>query len=155
MRHVRIERFEISHRYRIGWVTVEPQLSVDASERQVTADRTLSSLPLTYALYTISSLPYDPEKDFRPITNMFFLLEGILAKAALPAGSMKELQSFAVANPGKLNFGTLGPGSTHIPRSVPSGAIPQGSPMYGQSRLRSFSHCPNGSHGPKSRATDS
>jgi serine protein kinase len=45
LRHVRIERFEVSHRYRAGWVTVEPQLSVDASERQVTADRTLSSLP--------------------------------------------------------------------------------------------------------------
>ena len=45
LRHVRIERFEISHRYRLGWVTVEPQLSVDATERQVTADRTLSALP--------------------------------------------------------------------------------------------------------------
>lgn len=45
LRHVRVERFEISHRYRQGWVTVEPQLSVDASERQITADRTLGSLP--------------------------------------------------------------------------------------------------------------
>ena len=45
LRHVRIERFEISHRYRTGWVTVEPQLSVDATERQVTADRSLGSLP--------------------------------------------------------------------------------------------------------------
>lgn len=45
LRHVRIERFEVSHRYRQGWVTVEPQLSVDATERQVTADRTLGSLP--------------------------------------------------------------------------------------------------------------
>jgi predicted Ser/Thr protein kinase len=45
LRHIRIERFEISHRYRQGWVTVEPQLSVDATERQITADRTLGSLP--------------------------------------------------------------------------------------------------------------
>ncbi|MFT3699653.1 MAG: hypothetical protein QM831_41275 [Kofleriaceae bacterium] len=45
LRHIRVERFEISHRYRAGWVTVEPQLSVDASERQITADRTLGSLP--------------------------------------------------------------------------------------------------------------
>jgi len=45
LRHVRIERFEVSHRYRTGWVTVEPQLSVDATERQVTADRTLGALP--------------------------------------------------------------------------------------------------------------
>jgi len=45
LRHVRVERFEISHRYRNSWVTVEPQLSVDATERQVTADRTLGALP--------------------------------------------------------------------------------------------------------------
>ena len=45
LRHVRVERFEVSHRYRQGWVTVEPQLSVDASERQITADRTLGALP--------------------------------------------------------------------------------------------------------------
>ncbi len=45
LRHIRVERFEVSHRYRTGWVTVEPQLSVDATERQVTADRTLAALP--------------------------------------------------------------------------------------------------------------
>jgi predicted Ser/Thr protein kinase len=45
LRHVQVERFYISHRYRTGWVTVEPQLSVDASERQITADRTLAALP--------------------------------------------------------------------------------------------------------------
>jgi serine protein kinase len=45
LRHVRVERFEVSARYRQGWVTVEPQLSVDASERQITADRTLAALP--------------------------------------------------------------------------------------------------------------
>lgn len=45
LRHVRVERFYISQRYRTGWVTVEPQLTVDASERQVTADRSLAALP--------------------------------------------------------------------------------------------------------------
>jgi len=59
LRHVRIERFEISHRYRLGWVTVEPQLSVDASERQVTADRTLGSLPPS--LQSISLFEYGGE----------------------------------------------------------------------------------------------
>jgi serine protein kinase len=45
LRHVRVERFYVSQRYRTGWVTVEPQLSVDASERQITADRSLAALP--------------------------------------------------------------------------------------------------------------
>ncbi|MCP4449214.1 MAG: serine protein kinase PrkA [Myxococcales bacterium] len=45
LRHVQVERFFISHRYREGYVTVEPQLSVDAHERQVTQDNSISALP--------------------------------------------------------------------------------------------------------------
>lgn len=59
VRHVRVERFEISHRYRTGWVTVEPQLSVDATERQVTADRTLAALPPS--LQSVSLFEYGGE----------------------------------------------------------------------------------------------
>lgn len=59
LRHVQIERFYIQHRYREGYVTVEPQLSVDASERQITADRSLSALPA--ALQSISLYEYGGE----------------------------------------------------------------------------------------------
>ncbi|MDQ3368312.1 MAG: serine protein kinase PrkA [Myxococcota bacterium] len=59
LRHIRVERFEISHRYRTGWVTVEPQLSVDATERQVTADRTLGALPPS--LQSVSLFEYGGE----------------------------------------------------------------------------------------------
>jgi predicted Ser/Thr protein kinase len=45
LKHVQVERYFISQRYRVGAVTVGPQMSVDAAERQVTADRSLSSLP--------------------------------------------------------------------------------------------------------------
>lgn len=45
MRHVQVERFYISKRYRQGAVTVEPQLRVDASARQLTHDRSLAALP--------------------------------------------------------------------------------------------------------------
>lgn len=45
LRHVQVERFYLSRRYREGIVTVEPQLSVDARVRQVTADRSLGALP--------------------------------------------------------------------------------------------------------------
>ena len=59
LRHVRVERFEVSHRYRQGWVTVEPQLSVDATERQITADRTLGALPPS--LQSVSLFEYGGE----------------------------------------------------------------------------------------------
>lgn len=45
LKHVRVERYFISQRYRVGAVTLGPQMSIDAAERQVTADRSLSSLP--------------------------------------------------------------------------------------------------------------
>lgn len=45
IQHVQVQRFTISRRYRRGAVTIEPQSNVDASTRQVTADRSLSNLP--------------------------------------------------------------------------------------------------------------
>lgn len=45
LRHVQVERFYISLRYRQSAVSVEPQMRVDAGSRQVTADRSLSALP--------------------------------------------------------------------------------------------------------------
>ncbi len=52
-RHIQIERFYISRRYRQGAVTIEPQLRVDAGSRQVTADRSLSALPTALQNRTI------------------------------------------------------------------------------------------------------
>ncbi len=45
LQHVQVERFFISRRYRQGIVTVEPQMHVDATVRQITMDRTLENLP--------------------------------------------------------------------------------------------------------------
>ena len=45
LRHVQVERFFISRRYRVGVATVGPQLAVDASARQLTAGRNLAGLP--------------------------------------------------------------------------------------------------------------
>lgn len=45
LKHVRVERYFISQRYRVGAVTLGPQMSIDAGERQITADRSLGSLP--------------------------------------------------------------------------------------------------------------
>lgn len=52
LRHVQVERFYVSARYQQAAVTVEPQLSVDAGYRQVTADRSVAALPP--ALHTVT-----------------------------------------------------------------------------------------------------
>ncbi len=59
LRHVQIERFFVRHRYREGYVTVEPQFSVDAAERQITADRSLTALPS--ALQSVTLFDYGGE----------------------------------------------------------------------------------------------
>jgi predicted Ser/Thr protein kinase len=53
LRHVQVERYFISRRYRVGAVTIGPALSVDAGERQVTADRSLASLPTALQATTL------------------------------------------------------------------------------------------------------
>ena len=53
LRHVQVERFFISKRYRRGAVTVEPQVRVDAAARQLTADRSLNALPQVLQTQTL------------------------------------------------------------------------------------------------------
>ena len=53
LRHVQVERYFISRRYRVGAVTIGPQLSVDAGERQITADRSLAALPTSLQATTL------------------------------------------------------------------------------------------------------
>lgn len=53
LKHVQVERFFISQRYRVGAVTIGPQMSVDAAERQITMDRSLASLPASLQAVTL------------------------------------------------------------------------------------------------------
>jgi tripartite-type tricarboxylate transporter receptor subunit TctC len=71
----------------------------------------VNPLPMSYNPHTIANLAYNPERDFKAVANLFFLREGMFVKADLPPNSVEELRKYAIANPGKLNFGTLGPGS--------------------------------------------
>ncbi len=53
LKHVQVERYFISQRYRTAAVTVGPELSIDAGERQVTADRSLGALPTSLQAVTL------------------------------------------------------------------------------------------------------
>ncbi len=43
--HIQVERFFYSRQYRVGISTVEPQMSMDAQEKQLTMDRNIANLP--------------------------------------------------------------------------------------------------------------
>jgi tripartite-type tricarboxylate transporter receptor subunit TctC len=58
------------------------------------------------------SLPYDPVKDFAPISLTYESPQYLITRPNLPANTMPELIEFAKRNPGKLNFASIGPGST-------------------------------------------
>lgn len=53
LKHVQVERYFVSQRYRTGAVTIGPQMSVDAAERQITMDRSLGSLPASLQAVTL------------------------------------------------------------------------------------------------------
>jgi tripartite-type tricarboxylate transporter receptor subunit TctC len=58
------------------------------------------------------SLPYDVLRDFTPISVMAWLDLLITTKSGGPLKSVGDIIATAKANPGKLNFGTIAPGST-------------------------------------------
>jgi tripartite-type tricarboxylate transporter receptor subunit TctC len=72
----------------------------------LTTDSTITINPHLYA-----KLPYDPVKDFAPVTQLVFLNQLLLAHPAVPAGNLKELIAYAKANPNKLNYASYGSGS--------------------------------------------
>jgi len=57
-------------------------------------------------------LPYHPIKDLTYILQITGFVMGVVVRAEAPWRTLGELLDYAKANPGKLNFGTLGIGST-------------------------------------------
>jgi len=60
-------------------------------------------------------LPYDVQRDLAPVTTAVVGPFALLVSPQLPVKTVAELIAYAKANPGKLNFGTPGPGtSVHL-----------------------------------------
>jgi tripartite-type tricarboxylate transporter receptor subunit TctC len=68
-------------------------------------------LTVNQTLYT-KGLPFDPEKDFAPIAIFARTPIVLMVNPNLPVNNVQELIAYAKANPGKINFGSAGNGST-------------------------------------------
>lgn len=71
--------------------------------------------PLAYGPYLCSRLPYDPQKDLAAVILMGGQPFVLAVPAELKVNSVRELVDMAKANPGRLNYSSLGNGSgSHI-----------------------------------------
>src|SRR4051794_4968097 len=68
--------------------------------------------PVAANLALYKTLGYDPEKDLEMISPFAGFTIIVVASKNLPVKSLKELVDYAKANPGKLNYGSVGIGSS-------------------------------------------
>jgi tripartite-type tricarboxylate transporter receptor subunit TctC len=92
----------------------------------IAADRVAKAAPDGYTLGLLSQtqivvnpslykLPYDPAKDFAPVSQVTVSSNILVVNNAVPAKSVKELVALAKAQPGGLTFASGGSGSgTHL-----------------------------------------
>jgi tripartite-type tricarboxylate transporter receptor subunit TctC len=74
---------------------------------------TISTLAANVA--TMSRLPYDPVRDYAPITMTSSTPYFLVVHPSVPAHSVKEFIALAKAKPGQLNFGSTGiGGGSHL-----------------------------------------
>ncbi len=71
---------------------------------------TVGTHAINQSLY--KKLPYDPIKDFAPLTRVAMVPNLLVANPGKPYKTVKELIAYAKANPGKVNFGSSGSGSS-------------------------------------------
>ncbi|MEY2687142.1 MAG: hypothetical protein RL375_1340 [Pseudomonadota bacterium] len=61
--------------------------------------------------YIFDKLPYDPNKDFKPISLLAKVPSLYLVHPDLPVKNLTEFIAYAKKNPGRLNYGSAGNGS--------------------------------------------
>ncbi len=72
---------------------------------------TVATHGINNSLY--AKMPYDPVKDFEPVSLVASTPSVLMVHPSVPVKSVADLVSYAKANPGKLNYGSSGNGSSH------------------------------------------
>ena len=68
---------------------------------------------MTSNVYLYKNTPFDPVKDFAPITNAGANIICLAVHVDLPVDSVAQLIAYAKAHPGRLQYGSSGTGSPH------------------------------------------
>jgi tripartite-type tricarboxylate transporter receptor subunit TctC len=73
----------------------------------LSAELTFVTVPHLY-----EKIPYDPLKDFAPITALVSATQALVVNPSLPAKTVKDIATLTRAKPGELSYGSFGIGST-------------------------------------------
>jgi tripartite-type tricarboxylate transporter receptor subunit TctC len=103
------QQFVVENRPGAGGV-VAAQAGANAAPDGYTLEMTGNNNAIAAALF--KSLPYDVLKDFASISTAAFFDMLIVTRPGSPLHSLADVVTAARANPGKLNVGTINPGST-------------------------------------------
>ena len=72
---------------------------------------TSAAIAIIPSLY--SNLTYDAAKDLAPVARLATIENVLLVHPSVPAKTLRQFVALARANPGKLNYGSGGPGTTN------------------------------------------
>ncbi len=98
--------------------------NISGANGNIACDRVAKSPPDGYTLVMCGNgslifgpslyvkLPFDPVKDFAPITQVFVAANILVVHPDVPAKTLPELVALAKANPGQLTYGHTGIGSS-------------------------------------------
>jgi len=64
----------------------------------------LPNEPMTYNAHLFKTLPFDPDKSFEPITNLFFIVQVLAVNSSLNAKTLEQLAAVSKARPNTLSY---------------------------------------------------
>ncbi len=91
--------------------------SIEAASKATPDGYTLlvMGIPVWLAPYLQDNVPWDPVRDFQPVTTLTRQVTILVVQSSLPINSIKDLIDYAKAKPGQLNYGSGGTGtSSHL-----------------------------------------
>jgi tripartite-type tricarboxylate transporter receptor subunit TctC len=111
---------------RLGEALGKPVIveNVTGAGGNIAADRTAKAAADGYTIGVLANanivvnsslyrkLPYDPVKDLTPVTQVYGYPNVLVVNNDVPVKSVGELVALARASPGKLTYGSSGPGTT-------------------------------------------
>src|SRR5258706_2330252 len=105
------QQFIVENRAGAGGIAACELVAKSAADGYTLLVADVAQTAINPALY--SKLPYDPIKDFAPLSIMGTSAQFLAAHPSVPANTLTELIALAKAKPGRLNYGSGGAGSLH------------------------------------------